>query len=169
SGVPTNSRRQPPSSWGYLSRRDELDRPRLDLEQRREQAGFLAVEVDAHLLRRSHGYPLAVHELVVGVVLVQMGTVLDGPYASDGLDLAGIADEDHVKDTVGRRRGRRHAHAAAEVLAVGDYDLHGLEVMSNSVDDHIHRFVLPAHQRHERRHLERRAPKPLAPAIDAAD
>jgi hypothetical protein len=41
----------PLSHLDRLSRSDELDRARLNLEKRRQEAGLLAVEVDAHLLR----------------------------------------------------------------------------------------------------------------------
>src|SRR5260370_3503835 len=129
-----------------LSRRDELDRPGLNLEEGRQNTGILAVEVDADRLWRSHRYALAVHELDLRVVLVHVRAAADGANATNRLELAGVADEDHVEDAVGRRSCRRHTHAAAEVLAVGDDDLLRLEVMGDAVDDHVHWFVLPGQE-----------------------
>src|SRR5712692_74031 len=129
-----------------LSRGDELDRPRLDLEESRQEARVFAVEVDAYLLRRSHRDALAVHELDFRVVLVHMRAAANRANASNRLELAGVADENHVENTVSRRSCRRHAHAAAEVLAVGDDDLLGFEVVGHAVDDDVHRLVLPGQE-----------------------
>src|SRR5260370_9828996 len=137
-----------------LSRRDELDRPGLNLEEGGKKTGILAVEVDADLLCRSHRYALAVHELDLRVVLVHVRAAADRANATNRLGLAGVADEDHVEDALGRRSCWRHTHAAAEVLAVGDDDLLRLEVMGDAVDDHVHRFVRPGQQGHEGRHRQ---------------
>src|SRR5260370_42187041 len=116
-----------------LSRRDELDRPGLNLEQRRQESRILAVEINPDLLRRCDRYELAVHELDLRVVLVHVCAGSDSADAADGLELAGVADKDHVEHAVGRRGGRRHAHATPEVLTVGDHDLLRFDVVSDAV------------------------------------
>src|SRR5260370_2920803 len=113
----------PPLVNPELSGRDELDRARLELGQRRQESRILTVEGDPDLLRRSHRYALAVHELGLRVVLVHVRAGADSADAPYGLELAGVADEDHVEHAVGRRGGRRHAHATPETLAVGAHDL----------------------------------------------
>src|SRR5260370_3072646 len=85
-----------------LSRRDELDRARLNLEQRRQESRILAVEVDPDLLRRCDRYALAVHELDLRVVLVHVRAGSDGADAPDGLGLAGVAVEDTAHPPVAR-------------------------------------------------------------------
>src|SRR5260370_14127578 len=127
-----------------LSRRDELDRPGLNLEGGGKKTGIVAVEVDADLLCRSHRYALAVHELDLRVVLVHVRAAADRANATNRLELAGVADEDHVEDAVGRRSCWRHTHAAAEVLAVGDDDLLPLEGMVDAAYATLHRFLFPA-------------------------
>src|SRR5712692_6389337 len=116
-----------------LSRGYELDRAGLDLEQRGQEPRILAVEVDAHVLLTVDRDALAVHELVFRVVLVEVGTPADGAEPLDGLDLPGVADENHVEHAIGGRCGRGHAHPPAEVLAVRDHDLHRLEVVGDTV------------------------------------
>src|SRR5216683_8073577 len=152
-----------------LSRRYELDRPRLNLEECRQKARILAVEVDADLLGRGHRYALPVHELDLRVVLVHVRARSDGANTPDGLELAGVADEDHVEHAIGRRGGRRHPHAPSEVLAVRDHDLLCLEVVSDAVDHHVHRLVFPGEQRHQGRQRESRATEALAAVVDAVD
>src|SRR5712691_90681 len=126
-----------------LSRGYELDRAGLDLKQRRQKARIFAVEVDTHGLVAVDGDPLSIHQLVFGVVLVEVLSPADRAESLDGLDLAGVADENDVEHAIGRRSGRGHAHPTAEVLAVRDDDLHRLEVVGDTVDDDLHRLVLP--------------------------
>src|SRR5260370_19915686 len=111
-----------------LSRGDEFDRAGLDLEQRRQKSRVFPVDIDAHVLLAVDGDALAVHQLVFGIVLIEVSAPADGAEALNGLDLSGIADEDDVEDTISWRSRRRHPHSAPEVLAVRDDDLHCLEV-----------------------------------------
>src|SRR5438477_9477633 len=149
-----------------LSRGDELDRAGLDLEQRGQKARVLAVEVDTHPILAADRDAFAVHQLVVRVVLVQVSAPADGADAADRLQLPGVADEDDVEDAVGRRSRRCYTHAASEVLAVGDHDLHCLEVVGDAVDHNVHRLVLPCHQGKEGGQLEGRRAQPLAAVVD---
>src|SRR5260370_36261117 len=130
-----------------LSRCDELDRAGLDLEQRGQKSRVFAVEVDAHLLLAVDGDALAVHQLVFGIVLIEVSAPADSAEALDGLDLSGIADEDDVEHAIGPRSRRRHPHSPTEVLAVGEDDLHRLQTVGQAVDDHGHRLVLPGKER----------------------
>src|SRR6266849_8487607 len=150
-----------------LSGGDEFDRAGLDLEQRGQKSRVVAVEVDAHVLIAVDGDALAVHELVFGIVLIEVSTPADGAEALDGLDLSGIADEDDVEHAIGRRSRWRHPHSATEVLAVCDDDLHRLEVVRHAVDDHGHRLVLPGQERQQRSNLERRGTKSLGARVHA--
>src|SRR5260370_13445784 len=150
-----------------LSRCDELDRAGLDLEQRRQKSRVFAVDIDAHVLLAVDGDALAVHQLVFGIVLIEVSTPAYGAEALDGLDLSSIADQDDVEHAIGRRSRRRHPHSATEVLAVGDDDLHCLEVVRHAVDDHGHRLVLPGKGRPQRSHLERSRTKSLGALVHA--
>src|SRR5207245_2779659 len=74
---------------------------------------------------------------------------------------------DDIEHAVCRRGGGCHAHSPAEVLAVGDHDLHRLEVVRDPIDHHVHGLVLPCHQREEGCQLERRGSEPLAAVVHA--
>src|SRR5947209_20597544 len=76
-----------------LSRGYELDRAGLDLEQRGQEPRILAVEIDAHVLVAVDGDPLAIHQLVFGIVLVEVLSPADGAEPLDGLDLPGVPDQ----------------------------------------------------------------------------
>src|ERR1700716_2250396 len=85
-----------------LSRGYELDRPRLDFEQGRQESNGLAVEVETDLLRRGDGDPLPVQQLDFRVAVVEVLTGQEIVDSSHGFDLAGILDQNHIEHTVGR-------------------------------------------------------------------
>src|SRR5882672_1032189 len=153
-----------------LSRRDELDRARLDLEEGRQESDVLAVEVDAHPLRRRDRDPLAIHKLDFRVAIVEVFAFQEVVDAPHGFDLAGILDDDHVEHPIGRRCGRRHLHPAAEELTVRDHDLLSVrELMRGAVDDHRHRLVLVRQQSQPAAHFVRQRAQAFAAAIHLVD
>src|SRR5260370_25299116 len=90
-----------------LSRGDEFDRAGLDLEQRRQKSRVFPVDIDAHVLLAVDGDALAVHQLVFGIVLIEVSTPADGAEALYGLDRSSIAHEEAVEHAIGRRSRRR--------------------------------------------------------------
>ena len=62
----------------------------------------LAVDVQANLLGRTDRNSLAVDQLDLRIPLVQVLSAADVAHAAHRLDLAGILDQDHVEDPVGR-------------------------------------------------------------------
>src|SRR5215467_16224527 len=75
------------TSSGYRAGRQEFDRSRLDLEQRRHHAGVLAIDVDPHFFRRRDLDALAVKDGDLRVVIVEMLALADLAQAAQGLDL----------------------------------------------------------------------------------
>src|SRR6202521_1167355 len=91
-----------PRGTQELSGRYELDRARLDFEQRGQESDRLAVDVKPDLYRRTDRDPLPVHQLDLGVVLVQVFSLAEVVHAAHRFDLARILDQDHVEHPVGR-------------------------------------------------------------------
>src|SRR5258708_92139 len=84
-------------SWRY-----EIDRPRLDFEQRRKKSNGLAVDVDANRYWRRDRDSFPVNQLDFRVALVEVLSLAEVVHASHSLDLAGILHEDHVEHAVRR-------------------------------------------------------------------
>src|SRR5260370_7531479 len=82
-----------------LSGGDEFDRAGLDLEQRRQKSRVFAVDIDAHVLLAVDGDALAVHQLVFGIVLIQVTTPADAAQPLNGLHLPTTATDNHPEHT----------------------------------------------------------------------